>query len=48
MLWPNPNHRHRLEEIRDVLRARIAEAQPEGRLGEVQGLQIGLAGAKTS
>jgi hypothetical protein len=35
----------RLEEIRDNLRARIAEAIREGWLGEVDGLQVSLAGA---
>ena len=46
MLWPDPDHRDRLVEIRDNLAARIAEAQREGWLGEVEGLQISLAGAK--
>jgi hypothetical protein len=32
-------------EIRDNLLARIAEAQREGWLGEVEGLQVSLAGA---
>jgi hypothetical protein len=32
-------------EIRDNLIARIAEAQREGWLGEVEGLQVSLAGA---
>jgi hypothetical protein len=36
----------RLEEIRDNLRARIAEAPREGWLGEVEGVQISLAGAE--
>ncbi|RSM64672.1 hypothetical protein DMB66_18655 [Actinoplanes sp. ATCC 53533] len=41
MLWPDPAQRDRLAEIRDNLIARIAE----GWLGEVEGLQISLAGA---
>lgn len=46
LLWPDPNQRHRLLEIRDNLNARIAEAQREGWLGEVEGLQVSLAGAE--
>ncbi len=46
MLWPDPAQRHRLVEIRDNLHARIAEAEREGWLGEVEGLQISLAGAE--
>jgi len=34
-----------LEEIRDNLVARIAEAEREGWLGETEGLTISLAGA---
>jgi len=45
MLWPDPTQRDRLVEIRDNLTARIAEAQREGWLGEVEGLQVSLAGA---
>lgn len=45
MLWPDPQQRSRIEEIRDNLRDRIAEAQREGWIGEVDGLQISLAGA---
>ena len=45
MLWPDPAQRHRLAEIRDNLIARIAEAEREGWLGEVEGLKISLAGA---
>ncbi|MCB9415603.1 MAG: hypothetical protein H6526_09985 [Actinobacteria bacterium] len=45
MLWPDPEQQHRLAEIRDNLIARIAEAQREGWLGEVEGLQVSLAGA---
>ncbi|MFJ7625322.1 tyrosine-type recombinase/integrase [Streptomyces sp. NPDC097595] len=46
MLWPDPTQRHRLAEIRDNLLARIAEAEREGRLGEVEGLKVSLAGAE--
>jgi hypothetical protein len=46
MLWPDPTQRHRLTEIRDNLLARIAEAEREGWLGEVEGLQISLTGAE--
>jgi hypothetical protein len=45
LLWPDPAQRARLVEIRDNLLARIAEAEREGWLGEVEGLQISLAGA---
>ena len=45
MLWPDPAHRERLVEIRDNLTARITEAQREGWLGDVEGLQVSLAGA---
>jgi hypothetical protein len=46
MLWPDPAQQHRLTEIRDNLTARIAEAEREGWLGEVEGLKINLAGAE--
>jgi integrase len=46
MLWPDPAQRERLIEIRNNLTARIAEAQRENWLGEVEGLQISLAGAE--
>lgn len=46
MLWPDPTQRDRLVEIRDNLLARIAEAEREGWLGEVEGLQVSLAGAE--
>lgn len=46
MLWPDPTQRDRLAEIRDNLIARIAEAEREGWLGEVEGLQVSLAGAQ--
>jgi hypothetical protein len=45
MLWPDPAQRERLVEIRDNLTARIAEAQREGWLGDVEGLQVSLDGA---
>ena len=40
-----PAQRHRIAEIRDNLIARIAEAEREGWLGEIEGLKISLAGA---
>ena len=46
MHWPDPAQRQRIVEIRDNLIARIAEAEREGWLGEVEGLQISPAGAK--
>jgi len=46
LLWPDPTQRHRLVEICDNLKARIAEAEREGWLGEVEGLQVSLAGAE--
>lgn len=45
LLRPDPAQRGRLEEIRDNLLARIAEAEREGWLGEVEGLRVSLAGA---
>jgi len=45
MLWPDPEQRPRLLEIRDNLADRIEEAEREGWLGEVDGLKISLAGA---
>jgi integrase len=45
MHWPDPDQRFRIMEIRDNLIARIAEAEHEGWLGEVEGLQTSLAGA---
>ncbi|MGI5135524.1 MULTISPECIES: hypothetical protein [unclassified Streptomyces] len=45
MHWPDPAQRARIAEIRDNLLARIEEARREGWLGEVEGLQISLAGA---
>ncbi len=46
MLWPGAAQRDRLAEIRDNLIARIAEAEREGWLGEVEGLHVSLAGAE--
>jgi hypothetical protein len=46
MLWPDPAQRDRLVEIRDNLVSRIAEAEREGWLGEIEGLKISLAGAE--
>ncbi|TMR98403.1 hypothetical protein EJK15_12640 [Nonomuraea basaltis] len=49
MHWPDPAQRARIAEIRDNLIARIAriaEAEREGRLGEVEGLKVSLAGAE--
>jgi integrase len=46
LLRPDPAQRPRLEEIRDNIRDRIAEAEREGWLGEVEGLQVSLAGAE--
>jgi hypothetical protein len=45
MHWPDPAQRPRIAEIRGNLLARIAEAEREGWLGEVEGLQFSLAGA---
>jgi integrase len=46
LLRPDPAQRLRLVEIRDNLHARIAEARREGWLGEADGLQISLNGAR--
>ena len=46
MHWPDPAQRHRIAEIRDNLNARIAEAEREGWLGEIEGLRISLAGTE--
>jgi hypothetical protein len=45
LLRPDPAQRSRLEEIRANLHHRIAEAEREGWLGEVDGLKVSLAGA---
>lgn len=46
LLRPDPCQRERLIEVRDNLIKRVAEARREGWLGEVDGLQISLAGAR--
>jgi hypothetical protein len=46
LLCPDPNQKARLIEIQDNLKARLAEAKQRMRLGEVEGLNIGLAGAE--
>lgn len=46
LLRPDPAQRHRLVDICDNLTARIKEAGQQGWLGEVEGLQISLAGAR--
>jgi hypothetical protein len=46
MHWPDPAQRPRIAEIRDNLLARIAEAEREGWLGEIEGLAVSLAGAE--
>jgi hypothetical protein len=45
-LRPDPAQRARLEEIRDNLTARIAEAEHYGWLGEIAGLEASLAAAE--
>jgi hypothetical protein len=46
LLRPDPAQRARLEEIRDNLHDRIAEAEREGWLGEIEGLKVSLAGTE--
>ncbi|MFS0695574.1 hypothetical protein [Streptomyces nitrosporeus] len=46
MLRLDPHGRPRLDEIRINLVARIAEAEREGWLGEVDGLSVSLAAAE--
>ncbi|MER5356869.1 site-specific integrase [Streptomyces sp. NPDC002785] len=46
VLIVSPEERPRLEEIRDNLSDRIAEAEREGWLGEIEGLQVSRAGAE--
>lgn len=46
LLRPDPAQCHHLEDIRENLIARIAEAEREGWLGEVEGLRVSLAGAE--
>src|SRR5437763_999726 len=43
---PDPAQRARIAETRGNLTARIAEAEHQGWLGEVEGLKISLAGAE--
>jgi len=45
MLRTDPGQRHRLEEIRDNLQARITEAEREGWAGEAEGLKVSLDAA---
>lgn len=46
MLWPDPTQRDRIVDIANNLTARISEAEHEGWHGEIEGLQISLAGAQ--
>ena len=46
LLRPDPAQRHRITEIRDYLLSRIAEAEREGRRGEMDGLKVSLTGAE--
>ncbi|MGH9303854.1 MAG: tyrosine-type recombinase/integrase [Acidimicrobiales bacterium] len=46
LLRPDPQERSRFVEIRDNLIARIGEAESNGWLGEAEGLQVSLAGAR--
>lgn len=46
MHWPDPAQRPRIAEIRSNLLDRIAEAEREGWLGEIEGLKVSLAGAE--
>ncbi|MFB6784255.1 hypothetical protein ACFCX0_45005 [Streptomyces sp. NPDC056352] len=46
VLRPDPAQCPRLVEIRDNPLARITEAEREGWLGELEGLEVGLAGAR--
>ncbi|MFE1988475.1 integrase [Streptomyces mirabilis] len=45
LLRPDPDQSHRIVAIRENLLDRIAEAEKEGWLGEVEGLKVSLAGA---
>ena len=45
LLRPDPTARSRLEQIRDNLIARIAEAESHRWYGEAEGLKVSLAGA---
>ncbi|MFE3202385.1 integrase [Embleya sp. NPDC059237] len=46
VLIVGPDEKPRLEQIRDNLVARIAEAEREGWLGEIEGLSVSLAAAE--
>jgi hypothetical protein len=46
LLRPDPTQRPRLVEIHDNLRDRITEAEREGWLGEIEGLQVSLIAAQ--
>jgi len=46
LLRPDPAQRPRLEEIRGNLHDRIAEAEREGWLGEIEGLKVSIAGTE--
>ncbi|MER5571686.1 hypothetical protein ABT083_36815 [Streptomyces goshikiensis] len=46
LLRPDPAQRSRLEEVHGNLVARIAEAEHENWLGEIEGLRVSLASAK--
>ncbi|WP_169316722.1 hypothetical protein [Actinacidiphila oryziradicis] len=46
LLRPDPAQRDRIVQIRDNLLDRIAEAEREGWRGEVEGLEVSLAGAE--
>jgi len=46
LLRPDPDQRHRIVAMRDNLLDRIAEAEKEGWLGEVERLHVSLAGAQ--
>lgn len=46
LLRPSPSQKGRILQIRDNLLARIAEAECEGWLGEVEGLKVSLTGAE--
>ena len=46
MHWPDPAQRPRIAEIRGNLIDRIAEAEREGWLAEIEGLKFSLAGAE--
>ena len=43
LLRIDPDQRHRLQQIRGSLTARIAEAEREGWTGEAEGLKVSLA-----